>query len=159
MQEEVVNGGGQRAALGKLADFLQKLFLGFRRSWRFAGLGFEDDDRALVHRVEALGQQISNQRQTLVTLRNDVESSRQQKAEEEKQLRALDEKRARSLAQAQAKAKQTESRLAQIAKDEAQQLSDSLTSTDVNSNGKAVFNTKSACPRNGMMCFSSLRRT
>lgn len=76
-------------------------------------------DRALVHRVEALGQQISNQRQTLVTLRNDVESSRQQKAEEEKQLRALDEKRARSLAQAQAKQKQTESRLAQIARDEA----------------------------------------
>jgi septal ring factor EnvC (AmiA/AmiB activator) len=76
-------------------------------------------DRALVHRVETLGQQISNQRQTLVTLRNDVENSRQQKAEEEKQLRALDEKRARSLAQAQATQKQTASRLAQIAKDEA----------------------------------------
>lgn len=76
-------------------------------------------DRALVHRVEVLGQQIGNQRQVLVTLRNDVSLSRQQKAEEEKQLRALDEKRARSLAQAQAKAKQTESRLAQIAKDEA----------------------------------------
>jgi septal ring factor EnvC (AmiA/AmiB activator) len=76
-------------------------------------------DRALVHRVEALGAQISNQRQTLVTLRNDVENSRQQKAEEEKQLRALDEKRARSLAQAQATQKQTASRLAQIAKDEA----------------------------------------
>lgn len=76
-------------------------------------------DRALVHRVEALGEQIGNQRQTLVTLRNDVESSRQQKAEEEKQLRALDEKRARSLAQAQAKEKQTENRLAQIARDEA----------------------------------------
>jgi septal ring factor EnvC (AmiA/AmiB activator) len=76
-------------------------------------------DRALVHRVEALGQQIGNQRQTLVTLRSDVESSRQQKADEEQQLRALDEKRARSLAQAQAKEKQTESRLAQIARDEA----------------------------------------
>ena len=76
-------------------------------------------DRALVHRVEALGEQIGNQRQMLVTLRNDVANSRQQKAEEEKQLRALDEKRARSLAQAQAKAKQTETRLAQIAKDEA----------------------------------------
>jgi len=76
-------------------------------------------DRALVSRVEALGQQIGNQRQTLLTLRNDVESSRQQKADEEKQLRTLDEKRARSLAEAQAKERQTESRLAQIAKDEA----------------------------------------
>ncbi len=76
-------------------------------------------DRALVSRVEALGAQIGNQRQTLVTLRYDVESSRQQKAEEEQALRALDEKRARSLAQAQAKEQQAESRLAQIAKDEA----------------------------------------
>ena len=76
-------------------------------------------DRALVHRVEALGQQIGNQRQMLVTLRGDVESSREQKADEEKQLRALDEKRARSLAQAQTKERQAESRLAQIARDEA----------------------------------------
>ncbi len=76
-------------------------------------------DRALVSRVEALGKQIGNQRQTLVMLRNDVESSRQQKADEEKALRALDEKRARSLAQAQEKEKQTAGRLAQIAKDEA----------------------------------------
>ncbi len=76
-------------------------------------------DRALVGRVEALGKQIGNQRQMLLSLRNDVESSRQQKADEEKQLRSLDEKRARSLAEAQAKERQTESRLAQIAKDEA----------------------------------------
>ena len=76
-------------------------------------------DRALVSRVEALGQQIANQRQTLVMLRNDVEDSRQQKQAEEQQLRTLDEERARSLAQAQAKEKQAESRLAQIAKDEA----------------------------------------
>lgn len=76
-------------------------------------------DRALVRRVEALGEQIGRQRQTLVTLRNDVESSRQQKADEEKELRALDEKRARALAQAQAREKQAESRLAQIARDEA----------------------------------------
>jgi murein hydrolase activator len=76
-------------------------------------------DRALVRRVEALGEQIGNQRQTLVTLRYDVESSREQKSDEEKQLRTLDEQRGRSLAQAQAKERQTESRLAQIAKDEA----------------------------------------
>jgi septal ring factor EnvC (AmiA/AmiB activator) len=75
-------------------------------------------DRALVHRVEVLGDQIGNQRQTLVTLRNNVELSRQEKADEEKSLRTLDERRARTLAQAQAREKQTESRLAQIAKDE-----------------------------------------
>lgn len=76
-------------------------------------------DRALVIRVETLGKQIGNQRQMLVTLRNDVEDSRQQKADEEKRLLTLDEQRAKSLAQAQAKEKQAESRLAQIAKDEA----------------------------------------
>jgi septal ring factor EnvC (AmiA/AmiB activator) len=87
-------------------------------------------DRALVRRVEALGTQIGRQRQTLVTLRNDVESSRQQKADEEKELRALDEKRARALAQAQAKEKQTESRLAQIARDEAR-LANVISSLEV----------------------------
>jgi murein hydrolase activator len=87
-------------------------------------------DRALVRRVETLGQQIGRQRQTLVTLRNDVESSRQQKAAEEKELRALDEKRARSLAQAQAREKQTESRLAQIARDEAR-LANVISSLEV----------------------------
>ena len=76
-------------------------------------------DRALVTRVEALGQQIGNQRQGLATPRNDVESSRQQRAEEEKRLRQLDERRARSLAQAEATERQAESRLAQISKDEA----------------------------------------
>lgn len=76
-------------------------------------------DRALVSRVEALGRQIANQRQTLVTLRNDVEDSRQQKEAEEQQLRTLDAERAKSLAQAQAKEKQAETRLAQVAKDEA----------------------------------------
>jgi septal ring factor EnvC (AmiA/AmiB activator) len=76
-------------------------------------------DRALVNRVETLGQQIAKQRQTLVLLRDDVEDSRQQKAAEEQQLRTLDEKRAISLAQAQAKERQAETRLAQVAKDEA----------------------------------------
>jgi septal ring factor EnvC (AmiA/AmiB activator) len=76
-------------------------------------------DRVLVGRVEALGKQIGNQRRTLVMLRNDVEDSRQQKEAEEQQLRTLDEKRARSLAEAQAKEKQAETRLAQMAKDEA----------------------------------------
>jgi septal ring factor EnvC (AmiA/AmiB activator) len=75
-------------------------------------------DRVLVQRVQTLGDQISGQRASLVRLHDDVESSRQEKADEEKRLRALEEQRGRSLAQAQAGEKQAEARLAQIAKDE-----------------------------------------
>ena len=75
-------------------------------------------DRSLVQRVEALGEQIGKQRQTLVTLRNDVESSRQEKADEEKRLRTLEGQRGKSLAQAQRSQQQTEARLAQITRDE-----------------------------------------
>ncbi len=75
-------------------------------------------DRALVLRVETLGLLIGRQRETLVHLRSDVESSRQEKASEEKRLRALEDQRSKSLAQAQARQKQTEDRLRQIARDE-----------------------------------------
>ncbi len=75
-------------------------------------------DRALVLRVETLGMLIERQRESLLHLRGDVELSRQEKADEEKRLRTLEEQRGRSLAQAQAKAKATEQRLQQIAKDE-----------------------------------------
>ena len=75
-------------------------------------------DRSLVQRVEALGEQIGKQRQTLVTLRNDVESSRQEKADEEKRLRTLEGQRGKSLAQAQRSQQQTEARLTQITRDE-----------------------------------------
>ena len=75
-------------------------------------------DRSLVQRVEALGETIGQQRQTLVTLRNDVESSRQDKADEEKRLRTLEGQRGKSLAQAQRSQQQTEARLAQITRDE-----------------------------------------
>ncbi len=75
-------------------------------------------DRALVLRVETLGMLIGRQRETLMQLKNDVEMSRQEKADEEKRLRSLEDQRTRSLAQAQAKQKQTEERLQQIARDE-----------------------------------------
>ena len=76
-------------------------------------------DRFLVRRVEALGEQIGNQRATLVKLRDDMEGSRQEKADEEKRLRGLEEQRGRSLVQTQQKERQAEARLAQIARDEA----------------------------------------
>jgi len=76
-------------------------------------------DRFLVNRVEALGAQIGSQRSTLVKLRDDMEASRQEKADEEKRLRVLEEQRGRSLVQTQEKQRQAEARLAQITRDEA----------------------------------------
>jgi len=75
-------------------------------------------DHALMLRVDSLGIVIRRQRETLVRLRNDVESSRQEKASEERRLRALGGERTRSLAKAQARQQQTEERLRQIARDE-----------------------------------------
>jgi septal ring factor EnvC (AmiA/AmiB activator) len=76
-------------------------------------------DRALVGRVESLGGQIANERQRLVKLRDDVEFSRKEKTDEEKRLRNLEDQRGRSLVQAQQRERQTETRLGQLARDEA----------------------------------------
>ncbi|MGA1310056.1 MAG: murein hydrolase activator EnvC family protein [Gemmatimonadaceae bacterium] len=75
-------------------------------------------DRALVQRVEALTGQIDSQRSLLVRLQTDVELNRRQKAEEEQRLRRLELQRGRTLAQIQAQAKQAESRLRQVQRDE-----------------------------------------
>ena len=75
-------------------------------------------DRALVKRVEALSGQITAQRFLLVRLRSDMETNRQQKAEEEARLRRLELQRGRTLAQLQAQAKQAEERLKQVQRDE-----------------------------------------
>jgi septal ring factor EnvC (AmiA/AmiB activator) len=86
-------------------------------------------DRALVQRVTALSEQIGNQRQNLVKLRDDAESSRQEKQREERRLRSLEQQRGRSLVQAEAQQRQVEQRLAQIARDEAN-LATMLTNLD-----------------------------
>ncbi|MFN0097403.1 MAG: murein hydrolase activator EnvC family protein [Gemmatimonadaceae bacterium] len=75
-------------------------------------------DRALVKRVETLSGQITAQRYLLVRLRSDMETNRQQKAEEEARLRRLELQRGRTLAQLQAQAKQAEERLKQVQRDE-----------------------------------------
>ncbi len=75
-------------------------------------------DRALVKRVESLSGQISAQRFLLVRLRTDMETNRQQKAEEEARLRRLELQRGRTLAQIQAQARQAEERLKQVQRDE-----------------------------------------
>ena len=76
-------------------------------------------DRALVTRMATLGNEIGQQRQSLVRLRNNAEQSRADKAGEERRLRSLEQQRGRSLAQAESQQKQVEARLAQIARDEA----------------------------------------
>ena len=76
-------------------------------------------DRSLVHRVEKLGEQIAAQRETLMRLRADVATSREDKAAEESRLAGLEKQRSRSLAQVQARQQATEERLKQIARDEA----------------------------------------
>jgi septal ring factor EnvC (AmiA/AmiB activator) len=75
-------------------------------------------DRALVQRVAALSDQIGIQRQNLVKVRNDAESSRQEKAREERRLRSLEQQRGRSIVQAEQQQRQIEARLAQVARDE-----------------------------------------
>jgi septal ring factor EnvC (AmiA/AmiB activator) len=76
-------------------------------------------DRVLVERVSTLNDQIGTQRLNLVKLRDDAESSRQEKQREERRLRLLEQQRGRSLAQAEAQSRQVEARLAQVARDEA----------------------------------------
>ena len=75
-------------------------------------------DHALMIRVDSLGVVIRRQRETLVRLRSDVESSRREKADEELRLRTLEGERTRSLAKARERQRQTEDRLRQIARDE-----------------------------------------
>ena len=82
-------------------------------------------DRALVHRVELLNDQIEGTRSQLVRLQGEMEINREQKSEEERRLRELEGQRAKSLAKVQATARQTEERLKQVQRDE-RRLSDLL---------------------------------
>lgn len=87
-------------------------------------------DRALVHRVEELRNQIGRQRGLLVRLRTDVESSRSERSREEQRLRTLEEQRQQSLTQAKRSARQTEARIRQIERDETR-VSDRIAALEV----------------------------
>lgn len=86
-------------------------------------------DRALVHRVEDLRNQINKQRANLVRFQREIEVNLQEKAEEERRLRSLQEEQARSLARAKRSARETEQRLAQIDRDE-KRLTDVIASLE-----------------------------
>ena len=76
-------------------------------------------DRALVHRVEALRNEIATQRQLLVRLQEEVSRNRTEKAREASRLRVLESQRQRNLTVVERNTTQTRERLAQIVRDEA----------------------------------------
>lgn len=76
-------------------------------------------DRALVARVEQLSGQIDRQRSHLLRLQQDMEVSRELKADEERRLRELEEQRRLSLADVQRESRRTAERIARYSRDEA----------------------------------------
>ena len=76
-------------------------------------------DRALVARVAALRDQIGGERTRLVRLQDDLEGSRRERADEAGRLVELERQRAASLTAVRRSARQTQARLARIARDEA----------------------------------------
>lgn len=76
-------------------------------------------DRALVQRVEKLRNDVAAQRDLLVRLQLQIETSRLDKQAEEERLRSLEQQQKASLADARRATARTESRLEQLRRDEA----------------------------------------
>ncbi len=75
-------------------------------------------DRTLVASVERLRDQIARQRGQMVRLQEDIERSKQEKAQEEDRLRSLEAQRGRSISVAQQQTQVVRSRLAEIERSE-----------------------------------------
>jgi murein hydrolase activator len=75
-------------------------------------------DRSLVSSVERLRDQIAQQRTQMVRLQEEIERSKQEKAQEEDRLRTLEMQRGRSLNVAQQQTQVVRSRLAEIERSE-----------------------------------------
>jgi septal ring factor EnvC (AmiA/AmiB activator) len=75
-------------------------------------------DRALVKRVNDLRATIGGKQRQLVSLQNDVQDNRTQKAQEEQRLERLQKQQQQSLARVQADSKKTQERLARVRKSE-----------------------------------------
>ncbi|MBA3890808.1 MAG: peptidoglycan DD-metalloendopeptidase family protein [Gemmatimonadaceae bacterium] len=76
-------------------------------------------DRALVQRVEKLRNDVASQRDLLVRLQLQIETSRLDKQAEEERLRSLEQQQKASLADARRATARTETRLEQLRRDEA----------------------------------------
>lgn len=77
-------------------------------------------DRALVNHVEQLRNQVTEDRNRLVTLQNAVAQNRSDKEQEEAELRSLERQRQQSLAVVKRQVQQTEQRLAAVRRTEGQ---------------------------------------
>jgi septal ring factor EnvC (AmiA/AmiB activator) len=77
-------------------------------------------DRALVHRVETLRFQITNERDRLLILQRNLRESREDRATEESRLRALEQQQREQLSRTRARAQVTGNRLARIRLSEGQ---------------------------------------
>jgi septal ring factor EnvC (AmiA/AmiB activator) len=77
-------------------------------------------DRALVHRVQQLRDQVARDRNRLVALQQAIEDNRSDKAEEEERLRSLQRERESRLALVKRSAVQTAERLERLRRTEAQ---------------------------------------
>jgi murein hydrolase activator len=75
-------------------------------------------DRTLVSSVERLRDQIARQRGQMVRLQEDIERSKQEKAQEEDRLRSLEAQRGQSISVAQRQTQVVRSRLAEIERSE-----------------------------------------
>ena len=75
-------------------------------------------DRTLVGSVERLRDQIARQRGQMVRLQEDIERSKQEKAQEEDRLRSLEAQRGRSISVAQRQTQVVRGRLAEIERSE-----------------------------------------
>ena len=77
-------------------------------------------DRALVHHVEDLRNRVVNERERLVVLQKAVVQSRTDREEEEARLRALEKERVLNLGRVRRQAQQTQDRLEDLRRTEAQ---------------------------------------
>ena len=75
-------------------------------------------DRSLVSSVERLRDQIAKQRGQMVRLQEDIERSKEEKAQEEDRLRSLEAQRGKSIVVAQQQTRVVRSRLAEIERSE-----------------------------------------
>jgi murein hydrolase activator len=75
-------------------------------------------DRTLVASVERLRDQIAQQRGQMVRLQEDIERSKQEKAQEEERLRSLEAQRGRSISVAERQTQVVRNRLAEIERSE-----------------------------------------
>lgn len=102
-------------------------------------------DRALLRRVEELRQQVAGQRTVLVRLQGEVEYSREQKSDEEQRLRALERQRGLAVQRTQRTAQQAQTRLQQIARDEAR-MNNLIANLEADRRRAAANPTRTATP-------------